>query len=482
MPESFVLEITALAHDGRGIGFIPQPGKGRGLAVFVSRALPGQTIRCHIRQSAANYREGELLEVVASSFIPGKPHCPCQAQCGGCQLQPLPYYLQLEWKERLARDALLRIGKIEAAACAEIWGGIAASPQIKHYRNKITLAFGQDQNGKPALGFRKAASHAIVPFAGCALIDQSAQPIISAVSGLALASKLSFWGSSFKLRPRSLRKDMLPRNSGFWRFLTLRKQSANGWHALLVTSPGDKLQRKIVANLAEKLLADNAELVSVTHDERSQRDMLANGGRRVFGLTQAGKSDGFSLELGNRLFGLDVSSFFQANTEAGQILGRTVRKLDGVCKGRLLDLYCGVGAPGQLLADRHESCRGIEQDTLAVKWAARNAAQANLKNWNYAAGNVTNRLPALAVSAKKGEYQTVLLDPPRSGLGRGDAARIAELGPEHIIYVSCNPVTMARDCTAWGKYYRLAGFKCVDMFPHTPHVECCGIWERTTSI
>lgn len=461
----FIITITGLAHDGRGIGFLPQPGQKRGLAVFVERALPGQTIRCVSMRNYANYHEAKLLEVLKSDFTPDTPHCPQQIECGGCPLQPLPYPLQLQWKEKLVLDAMLRIGKLPAAELHNAWEGLTASPATQSFRNKVVLAFGKTADGLPALGFRSRGSHVVLPFDACALIEQSAYPIICQANKLALASKLPVFESS-----------------GFWRFLTLRRAATAdsqhlAWHAILTTSPADKIQSKIVTDLGVRLLADHTSLASFTHEERRRNDRLAAHGTRKLRLGRGDRPTDIALELGGRTFCLDVGSFFQVNGPASQILAKTAKDMDTAARGHLLDLYCGVGAPGQLLAERHESCFGIERDAAAIKWARENAAGAGLAAWKYACGNAEEKTAELARTSKY-SFQAVLLDPPRSGIGKMGIRNIVKLAPENIIYISCNPATLARDAEELQKGYKMERLAGVDMFPHTPHLECCGIWTR----
>lgn len=464
------LYVAALAHDGRGIGFLPEGDRSpRGLAVFVERALPGQTIACEQVRDRGSYLEARLLEVLASDFIPEPPHCPHQAQCGGCPLQPLPYHLQLQWKEKLAGDAMLRIGKLSGPEFTKAWEGIRAAPVLRNYRNKVTLAFGKNCNGHLALGLRQQRSHTVLPFERCVLIDESAYPIIAIAAELTAASGLPFSGAG-----------------GFWRFLTLRLAAPAPaahpqWHAILHTGHAGKPQRAAVAAISERLLAENAELASFTHEEHRGKGVFASGAVRRFTLAREKTFAAIYMELGNRLFGLDVGSFFQVNRQASPLLAALALDMDAEASGGLLDLYCGVGAPGQLLAERHESSFGIEQDCQAVKWAARNASAAGLPGWKYACGDVASKLRELAHTGDAGKFQTILLDPPRAGLGQDGMENIAALAPQHVIYISCNPSTMARDAQALREEYSLERLAAVDMFPHTPHLECCGLWRRRKS-
>lgn len=454
-PGTFEIEITALAHDGRGIGFLPQSGQKRGLAIFVERALPGQTVKCREVKAKGNYREAKLLEVSKSAFEPVPPFCPQQAICGGCVWQPLPHEKQLFWKERLIFDALGRIGKLPEKEIKAAWEGIKPSPKSEHYRNSITLAFGLDGQGKPALGLRGIKGHEIVNFPGCALADGDIAPIVEQAYNLAEAGGLPFYDNG----------------RGFWRFLALRKDYKGRWHGLAITSKAGRPEQKTVAALGEILLRCNPALASFTHWERRKDDYLSKGDSR--GLAVLGDAN-FAIELCGRLFGLDAASFFQTNSGAANILADMARDMDKEASGPLLDLYCGVGAPGQLLAERHQTCLGIEKDGLAVKWARENAKQTNLGGWQYEKGDVVKKLAGI----KAGNFGLILLDPPRSGVGKEGMEKMAKLNAPHIMYISCDSATLARDASILKDKYALTRLAAVDMFPNTPHVECAGLWRR----
>lgn len=454
------LAITALAHDGRGIGFLPQPGQARGLAVFVPGALPGQTVSCNIVRTAKNFGEAQLLEVLHSDFAPQTPHCPDLASCGACPLQPLPYREQLRLKETQVQNALIHVGKFAPQKIQRAWTGIFASQQTTQHRNKLTLAFGKTEAGEPALGMRGRASHAVAPVRGCALADASAMSIAAAAFALARDSGLPFYDGD-----------------GFWRFLTLRRASAPeggdmAWRAILLTSPADKVAALAARQLGARLLASQPHLAAFIHEERRERDFLCARGRRRACLG----SPHMALPLGGRMFGLDAASFFQVNNGAAEILAQTVQNMDAEAGGPLLDICCGVGAPGQLLHARHERCLGIERDSAAIGWARKNAS--GLSGFGYQRAVCGDFLAEMAIKGKKGFFKTALLDPPRAGLGAKAIVSLAHMAPERIIHISCDAATLARDAALLARSYELERIVGIDMFPHTPHVECCALWRR----
>ncbi len=315
---------------------------------------------------------------------------------------------------------------------------------------------------------------------------------------------------------------------GFWRFFVLRRGLAADlrtprWWALCITSPGDAQQRATVRALGREVLAAFPQLAAFIHEERATADAYAFGEKRVQTLDSTGnKNPGAArlfLPLDGKFFALDAASFFQVNTAAAQVLARTARNMLAPAKHAesdetphrgLLDLYCGVGAPALLLAADYTALLGLEQDSKAVKLAKINAARHGQGHCLYEAGDAASRLERLAacdaqemwatitlaantphgdhapdsheaeLNAPEGQIHPtitdVLVDPPRAGLSPRALDALLRIAPERILYISCNPATLARDAAQISKHYRLEALQAVDLFPHTPHLECVSLW------
>lgn len=453
------LPISELAHDGRGIGFLPALS-GRGKTVFVLGAIPGQTVSCEVIRAKNNYLEAVVKNVLEEDASLSQSLCPHASACGGCPLQRLPYERQLFWKEKLAQAAFLRLGDVSSETLAGIWSKPEPSPLLAGFRNKITLAFGKDDRGEKTLGFRERKSHFVTDLQACILMEPEALAIVDTA--------------------RSLIRTRFPFSENYLRFLVLRKMRtlsdpALHWYALLLTGSGSRAEQKRVRDFGAEMLAANANLASFIHEERKTRDWLARGEKRISII--GNQTEELAMELGGHVFGLDVASFFQVNSFAANLLARQVAALDRT-NGPLLDVYGGVGAPGQLLAARHDRCLGFELDPVAVKYANNNARMSGLSNWRYEAGDAGKRLDKLHSCSGSGMWPVVFLDPPRTGLAVQAAQSLLRLAPRQILYVSCNPATMARDVRALASDYRLVALRSVDMFPHTPQLECVGLLER----
>lgn len=463
------LEITALASDGRGLGRFDNK------VFFVAGALPGDLVRCRILEDKGSFAQAVKLQCLKEA--PGRitPLCPLQNECGGCALMPMPYKAQLEWKARLARDALERIGGIEQGALAELWTDPIPAQSLSHFRNKMEFAFGED-NGRMVLGQRRRASHAVVATPSCALLPPGAEKYLELVRNFAAKSGLGAF-HALPGRSGSGKSDKQPPGA-FWRFLTLRyglsgPEATLGFHALLLTSPGTPRERRMVRQLGESLLAQG--LVSFVHEERRSRDNLAFGQRRVW--TSASVPDQaagrFYQELGRRSFALDMADFFQVNSAMAENLLSLALEFAPAGQA-MLDLYCGVGAPGQFLVANFRHCLGVEASARAVASAGENARASGLAHCEYRAGKCGQILSGL----EPGSFDFVLADPPRSGLEPEALKGLLALAPKYLLYISCNPATLARDARALSSAYRLKRLGSVDLFPHTPHLECLSLWEK----
>lgn len=434
------LEIKALAHDGAGIGF----EGGSGKAIFVPGALPGQIARCKITTARRQYCRAEVLEICHSPYK--APACPHWHECGGCPLMPMEYEKQLEWKARIVSETLVRIGKIDPMPLR--WASYSRAP----LRNKVEFAFGKNGRGELIAGYRKRGTHSVFEMRECGLLPELATNLVAAFVENA--------------RRLGIEPDLL-------RLLTLRK-SVRGWHILCLSGNEGKSELGKIRMLAENLLAKRPELAAFAHEIRRKHDFLPMGERRVFALGRGPESaDEMIMNLGDLDFSIDIASFFQVNNVGANALASFLHEND-CSTGPMLDLYCGSGSPGLLLAARHEACLGIEQDKRAVSYARRNAKDE--AGYKYMSGAVEQVLPNLKTS--KGQYAFALCDPPRSGMDANVIENLLALAPGQIIYISCNPATFARDASFLREGYRLENLSLVDMFPDTAHIECCSVWKR----
>ncbi len=553
MNDIITLHIESLTHDGRGLArahgetlsaSAPAAGgrasgraRNRGTVIFVTGGLPGQTVRARVVRRKASFCEAEALEILQEAPRAVPPICAHHGECGGCPLQTMPYDTQLQWKRRIALDAMIRIGGLDAELVESLFTTVLPSPAIEQYRNKMELAFaGSGTQADPlVLGLRRRNGRGVVAVPQCALLPMTARDIVRMAAELAGQSGLpahtprdqaryrqspqegaarhgnanSNIKGNTKGKQASRANRRAPENSiaaafmaaeaaqanGFWRFLVLRRGLAAdlrtpGWWALCITSPGSSEDHKTVRAMGQKLLQAFPDLAGFIHEERASDDALAQGQKRIASLDRSGEHNPaaarFWLPLGERHFALDAASFFQVNTAAAQTLGATaadmLKRHVSQESPALLDLYCGVGAPGLLMAEHCGRLLGLEQDARAVSLAQANAAAMGFSHCSYVAGDAAQRLDKLAPTHENYWHPTetwdaVVVDPPRAGLAPRALNALLRLNAHTLLYVSCNPATLARDAARLRGTYRLVEMAAVDLFPHTPHVECLTLWQ-----
>ncbi|WP_297219169.1 RsmD family RNA methyltransferase [uncultured Desulfovibrio sp.] len=487
------LDILAPSPDGRGVARTPEG------VVFVRDALPGQRVRARLLQRRARFAEAQSETVLTPA--PGQlpPLCPHQSRCGGCPWQCLPAEAQHHWKTRLLTDAMQRIGGFARLPLETLRAATARTG----FRNKMEFAFGPADDGGLALGLRRRGTLEVMDVPGCVLLPPEAMAMVDTARRLALDARQNDPGLTAYVPPRHSRQHRPPARNrreqpGFWRFLTLRSgflpdtdltaaaalstpQQLRYW-AVCLTSPGNAARRAAVRRLGEALLDAHPLLTAFVHEERQQTDALVQGERRVLVLDRHGAPQAhlLRLPLHGQWFTLDAASFFQVNTVAAQqlaALSTAMLTAPGLPEenGNLLDLYCGAGAPG-LLAGRHfRHTLGMEYDPRAVALARRNAAALGVQG-SWQSGDAARLLRKM--DAGPGHFAAALADPPRAGMDADVLERLLALRPQRLVYVSCNPATLARDAARLATAYALTRLVPVDLFPHTPHLESVSLWER----
>lgn len=479
------LEIAGLSNDGRGVA---RPADGP--VVFVAGALPGERVLARVTASRKGFREAVCTRLIAPAPGAVEPPCPHAGPCGGCPLMRMPYKDQLVWKRRLVTDALSRIAKLPDAPVADI----VPSPALYGCRNKIELAFGME-GGRLRLGMRRRSSHAVVATPGCLAVPEAVREAIRATEeACARHACLLPRAGEQPSAPGPLRRARGRHNAGpseaaggqarGLRHCILRTGQLPGttggaqggetriW-ALLVTGRARAEEREAMADVAREILGRCPAVQAVVHEERGADDLLASGERRAGVYARGGGAEATRMAevLDGVAYELDCADFFQVNTAAAAHLARLARGHLGA--GPLLDLYCGVGAPG-LSCVREGDILGIEYSASSVESARRNAAALGV-GAEYLAGDAAK----LAHRAAQGRrFDQVLCDPPRAGLAPEVTRELLRMAPGRIVAISCNPATLARDVALLSGRYDLASVTPVDLFPHTPHVETVSLLVR----
>ncbi|HEY1457105.1 MAG TPA: 23S rRNA (uracil(1939)-C(5))-methyltransferase RlmD [Solirubrobacteraceae bacterium] len=461
------LDVDTLAFGGEGVARWGE----QGYVVFVAGAIPGDRVRAVIhkrKRSYAHARTVQILEASPERMAPTAPH-------PGVPWQVLPYARQLEIKRCQVDEALRRIGGLDGFDLEEIVPAVAQW----RYRNKLEYSFGCDpETGELQCGFHApAGSNQVVPIDDCLLASESGN----------LARRVALdWCRTQGLGAWSRRADRDTQDAS-------RGQrtgpDADGRALLrnLVVREGrntDRLQVRLVSTDGELEIDSFAQALSESLGERLSGVLWTRS--RALGETTAGGDTQLvwgEAELPERLGELELrispEAFFQTNTEMAQVLYELVGEYAAL-QGweRVYDLYCGIGTIALTLAPRAGEVWGIEVVQGAIANAITAAQRNEITNAHFFAGDARLALPELLERA--GRPDVVVLDPPRAGLSQKVVRRVIDAAPRRIVYVSCNPTTLAPNAAQLaGAGYQLRRVRPLDMFPQTHHVECVALLERT---
>ncbi len=444
------LTVERLAHGGAGVARLDR------YVVFVEGAFPGERVRAEVFKSKRDYANARAVEILDPS--PDRVPLRCDhegGECPGSPWQALRYERQLEHKHELVSDALTRIGRLEGFELEPIVG--AEDPW--RYRNKLEYSFGPAEEGPGLrLGFHARGRWDRVNDArDCMLASEPNNAVRNLVRDWCAAQGLS------AIDRRT--------NEGFLRNLVVREGRRTGdLQVRLVTSAGD-----FEADVLGEALRTRFP----------QSSFLWTRSENVASTTQGGVTEVVTGEehLTERLADLEFSispeAFFQTNTEmAERLYGLACDYAALAGTERVYDLFCGIGTLSLALALRAGEVWAVEISEEAAADAIRNAERNEIGNAHFFAGDVRDALRPLVERAPRPDV--VVVDPPRAGLSKKVVRRLVETHARRIVYVSCNPTTLAPNASQLGEEgYRLAKVRAVDMFPHTPHIECVAVFERS---
>lgn len=440
--ESRTLRITDLNHDGEGVG-----RTGDGFVLFVPRALPGDRVDVEVQEVRRSFGRARLASILSPSPDRLTPPCPVAPECGGCSVQHLAYDGQLRWKEERVRQSLLRIGGFAEAPVLPILG----MERPYHYRNKAQYPVRTGPDGRVVMGFYRQGSHDVVPSDDCLiqhpLIVEAARTVRRLIEELGIAPYDEATGE------------------GLLRHVVIRTSFARRESMIIAVTHGARFPQR--SEWVRRVTRELDSVVSLIQSvqERPGNVVLGEAWELLWGRSYIVE------ELGGVEFEISPNAFFQVNpVQAVQLfdVARAYAALSG--RERVWDVYCGAGSIGLYLADQAGEVRGVERVEEAVKDARRNARRNGVAHARFDVGPAEEVLPRWV--AEGGRADVCLLDPPRKGCDPRALAAVAEARPRRVIYVSCNPTSLARDLRFLvDRGYRLAAVQPVDMFPHTAHVE-----------
>ena len=449
------LEVETLAYGGKGVA------RHDGLVVFVESALPGDRVRAKVTKVRSGHAEAHTVELLAPGADRVADTCVhAQGPCPGAPWQGLPYELQLQHKAQQVDDALRRIGHLDGYELEPI----VPAAQRWRYRNKLEYSFGE-HDGCLVAGFhRRGDWRTIEDIEDCHLASESSNAVRNA---------LRSWFAEADL-PAYDRET----NGGLLRNLVVREGRRTGQLQvrLLTSAAAAELDTAALATFVQATFPEVTSLIwSVNH-------ALADVAHGTEDHLLAGES-WIEEELAGLTFRILSDAFFQTNTEMAEHLVAVVRefivgKAAGIKVPRLFDLYCGIGTIGLALAGQAEEIWGVDVVEKSIACAIDSARLNGVENAHFFAGNARTAIRPLIERA--GTADVAVVDPPRAGLSQKVVRRVLESKAKRIVYVSCNPTTLApnaRQLVDAG--YRLSRVRAVDMFPHTPHIECVALFEKS---
>lgn len=426
--DQLTLVIDGLSHQGVGVGRTDK------MVVFVAGALPGETVSVEITQIKSNMAYGRLLEIIETAARRINPPCKNAALCGGCALQQAEYAWQLEMKTKMLGDALQRIGHLQAEPQPTI-----GMPNPWAYRNK-GLFHVSYEGGRVRLGFFAQGSHDLIAAEECHLFPDAVNELI-----IYLQNELTRAG-----------------RVNYVQNILIRYSRLNG-EMMVVFITKDRAWR--LGGLEKNMLRDFPRIACIYHNINTNPKLMLG---KSFTLL-AGQE--YLLDhIGECRFKLSPQSFFQINNEQAEALYNLVKEyaeLSGT--ETVVDLYCGIGTIGIYLAKQAKAVYGVESVVQAVRDAKENAALNNLTNCTFIAAKAEDWLGKWL---KENTADVIIVDPPRAGCHQFLLDALAASTCRRIIYVSCNPTTLARDLAYLTKCgYEIKNMQPLDMFPHTASIE-----------
>jgi 23S rRNA (uracil1939-C5)-methyltransferase len=441
--QTFPLTIKRLGINGEGVGYFKKT------VVFVPGALPGEEVVVEATNIHPRFAEAKIKKIRKKSEHRVQPLCPVYDQCGGCQLQHLAYPQQLKEKrdiiiQSLERHTKLPIDQInikETIGMEDPWG----------YRNKNQFQVKQ-KDGKVLAGLYGLNSHQLINIENCAVQHPQTNEATAQVKQILEELKIPIYNEKTR--------------KGIVRTIVTRVGVQTGELQIVLITNQKELpkQEQFIGEVQKRL----PQVKSIVQNVNEQKTSLIFG-EETYGL--AGE-DYIQETLGDLQFELSARTFFQLNPQQTIKLYNEVKKAAALTgKEKVVDAYCGVGTIGLWLADQAAEVRGMDIIAESIDDAKKSAKRHGFTHTKYVPGKAEEVLPKWV---KKGWHpDVVVVDPPRTGLDGQLLQTILHVKPKKVVYVSCNPSTLAKDLQTLSKSYRVDYIQPVDMFPHTSHVECC---------
>ena len=446
--KEYIVDIVDIGQGGVGIG------KYEGFTVFVDGGLIQDKIKVKITKSKKNYAVGDMVEIIEKSpFRVARKCSETLRQCGGCQIQELDYQKQLDIKTNEVKQVISRIGKLDDVVVHDTLG-------MEHpfrYRNKAQFPI-QKKDNMPVIGFYKKKSHDLISTDECIIQHEVNDKIIKIIKTYIRAYNVSIYDEKT--------------HKGLLRHVVTKVGFTTGEVMIVLVANGKKLPylKELASVLKENIPGFKTLVVNVN----TQKTNVILGKENIVAY-----GDGMIRDyIGELVFEISPLSFFQVNPLQTEVLYNKALEYANLGENdTVFDIYCGIGTISLFLAQKAKKVYGIEIVEDAIKDAKRNAKINNMDNVEFYVGKAEEVVPKMYKEGKRANV--VVVDPPRKGCDEKVLDTIISMQPDRVVYVSCNPSTLARDLA----YLNERGYKCheiqpVDMFPHSVHVECVVLMSR----
>lgn len=441
--QTLQLKIKRLGINGEGIGYYKR------LIVFVPRALPGEEVVVKVTKATPTFAEASLTKIVKKSRDRIQPPCQFYDRCGGCQLQHLAYNKQLDFKKDLLAQALAKF-KPKGYQNYELRDTLGMENPWR-YRNKAQFQLRYNDKQKRAeAGLYEANSHQLVAIDDCLVQEESTQKVINTVMQLVNKYQIPIYDER--------------KNSGILRTLMVRVGIETGEVQLVFITNSPKLPQKnaLVREINQRL----PEVVSIMQNVQSKKTSLIMGDDtlHIWG------KEAIEEHLNGLVFDLSARAFFQLNPKQTSVLyNEAIKALEITKNETVVDAYCGVGTIGLSIADQAKEVRGMDIIPQAIDDAKRNATRMGYTNTRYETGTAEELLPKWLNQGFTPD--SIVVDPPRTGLDDKLLQAILTHAPKKLVYVSCNVSTLAKDLKKLASVFKVDYLQSVDMFPQTARCE-----------
>ncbi|MBO8164788.1 MAG: 23S rRNA (uracil(1939)-C(5))-methyltransferase RlmD [Brevibacillus sp.] len=449
------VDITGLTHEGAGVG------RFEGYTLFIPQALAGERVRAQVEHVKKKYGFARLLKIVKRAEHRTKPPCPVFDRCGGCSLQHLAYEEQLRHKRQIVIDNLERIGGFAVADDGTTGHGLVVHPTIGmndpwRYRNKAQVPIGE-QDGGLVGGFYAERSHTIIDIDRCLIQHEASDAVVAVVKRLA---------GRLGIQPYDE-----VRHTGLLRHVVTKVGVRTGEIMVVLITTETFIPNRDL--LIEAIRREVPGVTSIVQNINPRRTNVIFGDQTY---TLWG-NDVIYDYIGPIKFAISARSFYQVNPLQTEVLYNKTLEYAGLTGSEtVIDAYCGIGTISLFLARKAGRVYGVEIVPEAIRDARKNAELNGLSNVTFEAGAAEEVIPAWKEQGISPDV--IVVDPPRKGCDEALLTTILQMRPQRVVYVSCNPSTLARDLKVLADGYVIKEVQPVDMFPHTGHVECVILMVR----